>query len=91
MDVQEFAIWYSSFCFAEEARCTNFRDFDFTSRLWQLIELASISLQVTVKPEVRETRELARHMGLEISGLAKVCQHGRFVVQGFPAFGQCVA
>ncbi|CAE7938238.1 unnamed protein product [Symbiodinium necroappetens] len=39
MDVQEFAIWYSSFCFAEE---------------------------VTVKPEVRETRELARQMGLEI-------------------------
>ena len=40
MNVQEFAIWYSSFCFAEE---------------------------VTVKPEVRETRELARQMGLEIS------------------------
>ena len=26
--------------------------------------------QVTVKPEVRETRELARQMGLEIGGLA---------------------
>eukprot|EP00913_Durusdinium_trenchii_P032973 g30868.t1 len=35
IDIEEFAIWYSSFCFAEE---------------------------VTVRPQVRQTRELARQM-----------------------------
>ena len=44
IDIEEFAIWYSSFCFAEE---------------------------VTVRPQVRQTRELARQMGLEIWAIEK--------------------
>ena len=44
MDIEEFAVWYSSFCFAEE---------------------------VTVRPQARQTRELARHMGLEIWAIEK--------------------
>jgi len=44
IDVEEFAVWYSSFCFAEE---------------------------VTVRPQVRQTRELARQMGLEIWAIEK--------------------
>lgn len=44
MGVEEFAIWYSSFCFAEE---------------------------VSVEPQVRQTRELARFMGLEIWAIEK--------------------
>ncbi|CAJ1331978.1 unnamed protein product [Effrenium voratum] len=44
IDLEEFAVWYSSFCFAEE---------------------------VTVKPQVRQTRELARQMGLEIWAIEK--------------------
>eukprot|EP00438_Fugacium_kawagutii_P026248 Skav233563 [mRNA] locus=scaffold563:660781:661975:- [translate_table: standard] len=44
MAVEEFAIWYSSFCFAEE---------------------------VSVEPQVRQTRELARFMGLEIWAIEK--------------------